>query len=193
MGGSYTNYTLRGPSQRTVATALAGRRAVVAPVRNGCVVAFDEVSDEQDTDRIAALATSLSRGLDCTVLAVLNHDDDILWYCLYGSGRLEDEYNSSPGYFDPSAGDSNPAGGGAAKLCAAFGANDVANIERILRRGLNSYAFARERHADLARRLEYQSSLLVRPMRVSSEESIPPGWWPPRCCELRGADASDKR
>jgi hypothetical protein len=156
MGGFYTNYTLRGPSQRAVAAALTGRRALVAPSHNNCVVAFDDASDDQDQERMATLAARLSGELACPVLVVLNHDDDILWYRLYLSGQLADEYDSSPGYFDPSAAPSNPAGGDAKQLCAAFGASDVAAVERILRKSSyddDGYVFARERHADLARAL----------------------------------------
>jgi hypothetical protein len=52
MGGFYTNYTLRGPSQQAVAAVLAGRKAIVTPQSNGCVVAYDEASDDQDMDCI---------------------------------------------------------------------------------------------------------------------------------------------
>ena len=101
MGNFYTNYTLKGPSQQVVAAALAGRPAIVTPDQDGCVVVFDEASDEQDSAVITELASRLSRELRCPVLAVLNHDDDILWYQLYLGGELADEYDSSPGYFDP--------------------------------------------------------------------------------------------
>ena len=156
MGGFYTNYTLRGPSQNAVATALAGRKAIVSPESCGCVVAYDEVSDDQDGEAIAALASHLSRSLHCPVLAVLDHDDDILWYQLYEDGKLTDEYDSTPGYFDPSAEPSAPAGGDAERLCRALGASDVAAVETVLRKSsfdADGYAFAHERHADLVRSL----------------------------------------
>jgi len=156
MGGFYTNYTLRGPSQRAVASALAGRKAIVSPESSGCLVAYDEASDDQDGQAIAALALHLSRSLHCPVLAVLDHDDDILWYQLYEDGKLTDEYDSTPGYFDPSAEPSAPAGGDAEGLCRTFGVNDVATVEAILRKSSfddDGYAFAHERHADLVRAL----------------------------------------
>jgi hypothetical protein len=154
MGNFYTNYTLRGPSQQAVAAALVGRSAIVTPAQNGCVVVFDEQSDDQDSAVISELASHLSRELRCPVLAVLNHDDDILWYQLYLSGELADEYDSSPGYFDPSAEPSAPAGGDPQKLCIAFGASAVAEVEGVLRKSSydeGGYTFALDRHADLAR------------------------------------------
>ena len=82
MGNFYTNYTLRGASPQEIVAVLAGRSAIVTPAHDGCVVVFDEESDEQDTGVITLLASRLSRELGCTVLAVLNHDDDIFWYQL---------------------------------------------------------------------------------------------------------------
>jgi hypothetical protein len=156
MGNFYTNYTLRGPSQQAVAASLAGRAAFVTPAQNGCVVVFDEGSEAQNLEAIADLAARLSRELGCPVLAVLNHDDDILWYQLYLSGELADEYDSSPGYFDSSGEPADPAGGDARKLCNAFGAGNVGEVERVLRKSAldeDRYVFAVERHADLARAL----------------------------------------
>ena len=156
MGNFYTNYTLRGPTQQAVATALAARSAVVTPAQNGCVVAFDEISDNQDQAVSGELASRLSRELNCPVLAVLNHDDDILWYQLHVDGNLLDEYDSSPGYFDPSAEPSAPVGGDAQQLCAAFGGSDVAGVQRVLSKSSiddDGYVFAFERHADLVRTL----------------------------------------
>jgi len=156
MGNFYVNYTLAGVTQDAVAKALAGRKCIVTPAANGAVVAFDEESDSQDTRVISSLASELSRRLSCAVLAVLNHDDDVLWYQLYTNGNLQDEYDSSPGYFDGGAEPSAPAGGDARKLCAAFGSDKVDAVERVLRKSAfddDGYAFAVERHGDLVNAL----------------------------------------
>jgi len=152
MGNFYTNYTLKGAHQKAVASALVGRRAIVTPTDdNGYVVVFDEESDEQDAKAISGLASFLSARFSCPVLAVLNHDDDILWYQLYEDGKLSDEYDSTPGYFD-GAEPSAPTGGDAQRLCSAFGACEAPSVEMILRKSLfdeGGYAFAFQRHADL--------------------------------------------
>ena len=101
--------------------------------------------------RRAAVWRSQLRGL-----AVLNHDDDILWYQLYADGKLVDEYDSTPGYFDSAAEPSAPAGGDARKLCSALGSTNAAEVERILRKSGfddDGYTFAFERHTDLVRAL----------------------------------------
>jgi hypothetical protein len=150
MGGFFVNYVVRGPNPSEVARLLAGRRAIVTAERNGCIVVFDKESDEQDNDLIRSVAQRMSADLRCVALATLIHDDDILWYYLYLNGKLADEYDSTPGYFDPEAEPSPPAGGNAVKLCQLFGASDTATVERILRDN-DQYAFATDRLVDLVR------------------------------------------
>lgn len=157
MGNFYTNYTLRGPSQQSVARALAGRSAIVTPVQDNCVIVFDEESDEQNDEVIAELASQLSGQLRCPLLAVLNHDDDILWYQLYLNGELVDEYDSTPGYFEGGPG-AGPEGGDAKRLCAAFDSKAIQEVENILRKqSSDGYTFAVERHEELIAALRIPS------------------------------------
>lgn len=157
MGNFYTNITLLGPDQDSVADYLTqhNRRAYVSPTVNRCTVVYDELCESQDTDVLEELASDLSKRFGCPALAVLNHDDDILWYKLFESGQLTDEYDSSPDYFDDEAESSMPRGGDAQKLCGLFKSEqDVAEVERILRaNGPDAYLFAFERHEDLAKAL----------------------------------------
>ena len=178
MGNFYTNFTLRGPSQQAVAKALTGRSAIVTPQQDGCVVVFDEQSDDQDTAVITDVARHLSGELRCPVLAVLNHDDDILWYQLHLSGTLADEYDSCPSYFDPEAEPSGPAGGDAQKLCTAFGSPNVTEVERILRKSAfdeDGYAFAVERHTELARALGLPGFAVGGGYSYVSDGEVPEG------------------
>ncbi|HYV27953.1 MAG TPA: hypothetical protein VFA77_10500 [Candidatus Eisenbacteria bacterium] len=145
---------MRGPGQREVAMFLSGRTALVSPQQDGCVVVFDKESEEQDQHVIADLGSRLSRRFNCPVLAMVNHDDDILWYQLFLDGKLADEYDSTPGFFDRETEPAAPEGGDAAKLCVAFESGNSGEVEEILRRpsfGENAYTFALERHADLVR------------------------------------------
>lgn len=156
MGNFYTNYTLKGPGQQAVAAALAGRNTIVTPDLNGYVMVFDEQSDTQDMEIISGLAATLSEEFKCPVLAVLNHDDDILWFQLYENGELSDEYDSAPGYFEGGEEPSVPSGGDAGRLCFIFGSGDVEAVEAILRTSFmdeEGYAFALDRHADLVNAL----------------------------------------
>jgi hypothetical protein len=154
MGNFYTNYTLKGVSQQAVASAMSGRTAIVTPASRDVVTVFDSASDSQDDKILADLAAKLSTELNCATLAILNHDDDILWYQLYEGGALVDHYNSSPDYFDfrPKGQPRGPTGGNAEKLCRAFGSEHVARVETILRKSAldeDGYVFAFQRHADL--------------------------------------------
>jgi len=178
MGNFYTNYTLRGPGQQEVATALAGRAAIVTPEQDGCVVVFDQQSEEQDQHVIGEVASRLSRRFNCPVLAVLNHDDDIFWYQLFLNGKLADEYDSTPGYFDRAAEPSEPAGGDAQKLCSAFESSNTDEAQEILRRscfGENGYSFAVERHADLVRVLGIPAFGVGAGYHYMSEGQLPEG------------------
>lgn len=178
MGNFYTNYTLTGPTTQAVVAALGGRSAIVTQAQEGCVVVFDEESEEQDTDVITMLASRLSRKLGCPVLAVFNHDDDILAYWLYLSGELADEYDSSPAYFDPAAEEvSPPAGGDAQKLCNAFGASAVADVESVLRKVPldDEFYFADDRHRDLARLLGVPLFVVGAGFRYVSRGELPAG------------------
>ena len=178
MGSFYTNYTLRGPSQQAVAAVLLGRSAFVTPTQGGCVVVFDEQSDDQDSSVITELGSKLSRELQCPVLAVLNHDDDILWYQLHLGGELTDEYDSSPGYFDAAAEPCAPVGGDAQELCRAFGSIAIAEVEAILRTSSfddDGYTYAYERHADLVRAVGIPPFAVGAGFRYISDGELPEG------------------
>ena len=155
MGSFYTNISLCGPLQAAVVDYLKskGRVAFVSPSDGNALVVYDQACDEQDTDLIAQVTSDLSQEFQCPALAMLNHDDDVLWYQLYEKGKLIDEYNSCPSYFDPVAEPSGPEGGDAEKLCNAFGGKDVAAVEKILRNSSfdeDGYVFAFMRHNALA-------------------------------------------
>jgi len=160
MGNFYVNYTVKASDQELVATVLSGRTAFVTRPVGGCVVVVDQESDAQDQRQIKKLGAFISKALGCPVLAVLNHDDDIFWYCLFNHGQVIDTYDSSPGYFDDSAEPSGPLGGDAEKLCSAFDSQEVDEVQEILQRSSfddDGYAFAYQRHEDLFSELELPS------------------------------------
>jgi hypothetical protein len=179
MGHFYVNFSLRGPTQAALATALVGRSAIVAPSRNGCVVVYDEEAEDQDVGVIAQLAIKLSGNLECAVLAVLNHDDDVLWYQLYDRGRLVDSYDSWPGYFEETAvPDASPRGGNSRALSEAFASNKVVDLESILRKpnaAVEGYGFAVDRHRDLVSALGLSEFAVGFGYRNVSKGSLPPG------------------
>jgi hypothetical protein len=155
MGSSYSNLTLRGPERDRIVSALRarGRDAFVGPAENGCVVVFDEAS-ENDPSAVAALAAELTGELGGVALGLTVHDEDIVYLSLARDGRVLDEYDSCPGYF--SGDEAPPTGGDAALLCEAFcvpGARE--RVEEILRAPAKEgdYFYETARHADLAEAL----------------------------------------
>ena len=156
MGSFYVNHIVKSESGAGVLKALAGRSAFIAKAGDGCVMVFDEESDSQNAEVMFNLGAELSGQLECPVLAVLNHDDDILAYGLFENGELTDQYNSAPDYFDPDGELADPQGGDAKRLAKAFGSQNADRVGEILRKssyGEDGYTFATDRHADLARAL----------------------------------------
>ncbi len=156
MGNFYANVTLRGPGQTQVAGAceILQLKAFVSPTVEGLTVVCDKIADEQAANW-AVSARNLSINLNCPALATLNHDDDVLVYELYQNGRLVDEYNCQPGYFEDSEAEEAPSGGDPQALCKAFGMpGDPGEVERVLRAENESeFLFAVNRHAALLKAL----------------------------------------
>jgi hypothetical protein len=149
MGNFYVNHTVRAPQERVIAVLEAENRvAFVSPTIDGYTVVCDQECDSQDERAILTLGRSLSERLGSPVLAVLNHDDDILCYWLFEQGKLTEQHNSCPDYFDDDyrgltwfgddeeVNDQLPAlaeGAAGEALCRAFGRPDaVAKVQAVL-------------------------------------------------------------
>lgn len=171
MGSFYTNHTVRGPSQVQLLEWLRDRPALVSKAEGGQVVVLDAECEDQDGEVLAGLASKISKQFNCAVLAVLNHDDDVLYFELYESGSKTDEYNSSPSFFDESAETDEPVGGDAERLCNVFNAADPAKVEAALR---GDYVFAFERHRDLALALGLPMFSVGLGYNYVSEGDLPP-------------------
>lgn len=161
MGSFYVSFVVRDGEQAAVAAALKalGRTALVSPARDGYVYFYDAKADEQDEAEIDTLGEAISQQLDTVVLAVLNHDDDVLIYWLFERGAEIDRYNSFPGYFGSEEDEDDgilPQGGDAAKLVRSLGASTSAKkVHEVLRADneREEYVFALDRHATLAQLL----------------------------------------
>jgi hypothetical protein len=153
VGSFYTNITLREADAAKVAAALRGRSAFVASTATDCVV-FDAECEKQDPELLRSVGAHLSRSLRSPALAVMNHDDDVLVYMLFRKGKLLNEYNSNPGFFED--GPDAPVGGDASKLCKALGCRDVARVAQVLQESNDTdrFVFASDRHLELVRALQ---------------------------------------
>jgi hypothetical protein len=146
MGNFYTSFTVRGTDQDSVVRAMKGRTGAVSPTLNGYTVVWDAECEKQDEKIIERLGKQLSSALVSPVLAILNHDDDILCYWLYSAQAKLDEYNSAPGYFE---GDNAPPSGGDVDLLLRTISPEASRdlVEQVLRDTV--YVFALERHTAL--------------------------------------------
>lgn len=101
MGPCYVNHTVCAPQDRVAAfLQQEGRTAFVSPTVHGYTVVCDRQCDSQDAVAIGRLGQRLSLQLACPVLAVLNHEDDLLCYWLFEHGRLIDEQDAFPEFVD---------------------------------------------------------------------------------------------
>jgi hypothetical protein len=180
MGNTYVNLTVRGPSQHAVASALSGRTALVSPAQKGKVVVYDEQTEEM-SDSVEGISADLSRRFSCPVLAVSIYDDDILQYVLFERGENTDEYNSNPAYFDEEADPDNPvgpSGGNAAVVYRAFGIENDADVERVLRTGSalsGGFTFEIFRHEALCKALRLPAFAVAAGYRYITSREVPPG------------------
>jgi hypothetical protein len=96
MGNFYTNVTLRTEQRQALIEHLRelGRNCFVSPTVRGFTTVYDRLCEEQDVGDLEALASELSSRFRCTALAVLNHDDDILWMGLAAEGVWLGAYQS---------------------------------------------------------------------------------------------------
>lgn len=153
MGSFYVNFVARTKNRGEVGNLLAGRDAYISPVLDEVVLFYDREADAQDWPLIEKLAREFSDRLATVILATLNHDDDILMYCLFENGEERDSYNSAPDYFEDTYTSRGPIGGAAEVLCEAFGSKNINAVGIILRTpeaaSGDGYVFALDRHRDL--------------------------------------------
>ena len=153
MGWSASHVALFGPAQKDVSQTLAGRHAAISPTIAGVTLVASEEFTFHDPEQIANFSIELATALNCAALVIFEYDDDVLSYQLIESGKITDEYNSAPDYFDfagkhvPPRG---PQGGDAIRLCRALGRPEVANEVESALRNDDAGLSAPDRHAEFA-------------------------------------------
>lgn len=176
MGNFYVNFAVKHDDSKRIAESLkqARRKAFVTPPMNGYVVVYEEESDSQDTGAIVVVGALLSREAEAPVLAVMNHDDDILCYWLFEGGQLTDSYNSCPDYFGEGDEEEGASGGNSEVLCAALSPSAAAKgVDEILQS--DDYTFAVDRHTDLATALGLPEAVLGLGYRYLDDGEFPDG------------------
>lgn len=179
MGNFYANVTLLGADADRVAEQLEAkqRRAYISS-RNEAVVVFDEAGDNQDGSHVE-LASALSAALSCPAIAVMNHDDDILFVHAFDAGRPLGEYNSDPEYFDDidERDDGRPAGSSpaldGAALAQLVGRPDAAQHVDDLLRG--DRVFEVDRHHALVAALGLPAGAVGVGFRSIAQGDAPAG------------------
>lgn len=94
MGHHYANVVVCGASPAAVRDVLERNdmRALVTPELQGCVVVYEQRSDDGDSGHLVEVAKVLSSERHATTLGALNHDDDVVVLHLFHDGREEAYY-----------------------------------------------------------------------------------------------------
>ncbi len=94
MGHHYTNVTVWGASPSAVRDVLTrnGVHALVTPELLGCVVVYDQRSDDGESGYVATVAQTISTELRVTTLGAQNLDDDVLLLHLFHDGHEEAQF-----------------------------------------------------------------------------------------------------
>jgi hypothetical protein len=119
MGLFCVNFHFRTRDQSAVDQAMEQRgakRRKTLPSQGDWTAVYEEQASNQDDERVSQLIKEVSADLRVPAIAFLVHDSDVACYWLCESGRMLDEYNSCPDYFEDSAGDEGPSGGSAEAL-----------------------------------------------------------------------------
>ena len=104
MGNFYVNISAKvdRPTLKSMLDHMPDR-SVIGPEGNGWLTFTSEHLETQDQEVIDAYGVGLSQYIPGPMIAVLNHDDDILSIDLFEGGKRTATYNSCPGYFDERA------------------------------------------------------------------------------------------
>jgi hypothetical protein len=103
MGHSSVSFHFKTTDEAALNSLLVERdisHFLIAPAKNGWVSLYEERASRQNPGLICDLAAGLSEGLKTAAIAFSVHDSDIACYWLYENGKLLDEFNSCPDYFD---------------------------------------------------------------------------------------------
>ncbi|MBK8206705.1 MAG: hypothetical protein IPK87_07890 [Planctomycetes bacterium] len=185
MAGGYVNFVARGASTDQILDFLrsSGRTAYVAEAAADVIV-FDKQCEEMDEREICDLAVELSAVGGCPVLGVCVFSDDILRYWLAANGAIQDQYNSSPGYFDSNATTvAPPTPANVDVLCKAFGSSLTSEVASVLAKTIEAedcYAFESERHASLAALLTISATVVWNTYSNIAERDFTDRQEPPR-------------
>ena len=165
MGNFYTNICLKNVTPEQALEALRKLRLDAFMHQAGQdIVVYERRSDQQDTEILAAIAERLSKDLNTIALAVLNHDDSILWFQLYDRSELISEYANRDG----------PRRNIGALVSAL---NPSASKLKVWYTLFRPYIFQVWRHEELARQLHLPWSSVGLGFNDLNDGDAPPGYF----------------
>jgi hypothetical protein len=174
MGSFIVNVNVRATHRQAVekeVKALNPAAAWVTGAKNGWITIYEEGASTQDESRIRNLTERVSAGLKAPAIAFLVHDSDFLCYWLFEDGRLIDEFNSCPDYFDEGESEESLTGKPDEVLKYCPPGTNLGDVEKVL--GDKNQVFADSQLAQLAELLGIDSTRAAVDFRDIGSEIQP--------------------
>jgi hypothetical protein len=154
MGNFYVSLSVNADAEKLFGDLMEMQedQGLVGPLKEGWMVCLSEKLDAQDPETIETYGKALSKVAGVPVVSVLNHDDDVLYVCVYAQGDRIAAYHSNPGSFleEPSEDDLKPVWSNAAAFSALAPGITASDMEALFK---VPPLFAVELHGTLARTL----------------------------------------
>jgi hypothetical protein len=155
MGAFFVNFQVRSDSTAKVRDALVPivrTGAFVSPSKNGWVTVYEKSSDDQDDEVVRRIGSELSKVLNTAIVSFMVHDSDIALYWLFQCGKLVDEFNSAPDYYEKAskAERARTRGNADALLPLCVAGTTREQVDAVLHPAEGNPVFAEEIVSDLA-------------------------------------------
>lgn len=177
MGGFYGSIQLRTENRDQVIEVVADVtrsmqiRALVGPLINGWIGVYPQ--DGGQDDRVGA---QIASSLDCHVIHLIVHDDDIFAYWLYRDRKLVDSFWSLPGYFGNENLAREEAMKGDPELFRPIIQNKISQLSPLLSREAPGFVFASERLDKFAKVLGIANTVTAYDYLKGGETEGIKGW-----------------
>lgn len=176
MGNFYMTATIADAPQVAIIAEVRDLKAFVGPSQGRFTVVYPEIMQFGST-ALQNFWANVSKALNATILVSSVYDDDVLYFELWKSGSLVDQYVSDPSAMGDEEQDGTPQGGDVEQLCATFVCSDRARVKDILSTPGTGhrYVFETDRHRELAESLGLPSSSVGFGFEYIQQGEIPPG------------------
>jgi hypothetical protein len=179
MGTFYGSILVRSEDTEAIKNALVamanqeGCKFLLGPPINGWSSLFPNESGQNE-----AVSAELARVLPNDIFHLIVHDDDVFAYFYYRDGKLIDQYNSCPDYFEEVTEAERQASRGRPELLQPLISNEetLNELKTLLTAAKDEYVFEQERMEKFTKLLGLSNSLSSYEYLQAGERDGIQGW-----------------